>query len=125
MSQGAPFFLSPPPLLFFFFFFFNDTATTEIYPLPLHDALPIKMTFPVMFITPPLAMASGPASVPAFQVNVPVTVISQVHTAALQAHMEIPSLFLHASPTTTLPPAKTRLGGTLWVRVRVPPVNSV
>src|SRR2546425_10084531 len=22
-------------------FFFNDTATTEIYPLPLHDALPI------------------------------------------------------------------------------------
>src|SRR3989442_4640870 len=24
-----------------FFFFFNDTATTEIYPLPLHDALPI------------------------------------------------------------------------------------
>src|SRR2546422_5619466 len=26
---------------FFFFFFFNDTATTEIYPLSLHDALPI------------------------------------------------------------------------------------
>src|SRR3712207_8305647 len=23
------------------FFFFNDTATTEIYPLSLHDALPI------------------------------------------------------------------------------------
>src|SRR5256885_15056039 len=28
-------------LLFFFFFFFNDTATTEIYTLSLHDALPI------------------------------------------------------------------------------------
>src|SRR5947209_18676022 len=27
---------SPPP-----FFFFNDTATTEIYTLSLHDALPI------------------------------------------------------------------------------------
>src|SRR2546425_8866439 len=27
--------------LFFFFFFFNDTATTEIYTLSLHDALPI------------------------------------------------------------------------------------
>src|SRR5215213_11914351 len=26
--------------LFFFFFFFNDTATTEIYTLSLHDALP-------------------------------------------------------------------------------------
>src|ERR1041384_2306110 len=28
-------------LLCLFFFFLNDTATTEIYPLPLHDALPI------------------------------------------------------------------------------------
>src|SRR5215813_14854025 len=27
---------------FFFFFFFNDTATTEIYTLSLHDALPIE-----------------------------------------------------------------------------------
>src|SRR2546426_4756260 len=30
---------SPSPL---FFFFFNDTATTEIYTLSLHDALPIS-----------------------------------------------------------------------------------
>src|SRR3989442_13223492 len=30
------------PHLFFFFFFFNDTATTEIYTLSLHDALPIS-----------------------------------------------------------------------------------
>src|SRR6267154_6784779 len=28
--------------IFFFFFFFNDTATTEIYTLSLHDALPIS-----------------------------------------------------------------------------------
>src|SRR2546430_13107927 len=27
--------------LYYFFFFFNDTATTEIYTLSLHDALPI------------------------------------------------------------------------------------
>src|SRR3989442_2466790 len=27
----------------FYFFFFNDTATTEIYPLSLHDALPISV----------------------------------------------------------------------------------
>src|SRR5258708_25042882 len=27
--------------MFLFFFFFNDTATTEIYTLSLHDALPI------------------------------------------------------------------------------------
>src|SRR6476660_10311738 len=30
---------SPPPI----FFFFNDTATTEIYTLSLHDALPISV----------------------------------------------------------------------------------
>src|SRR2546430_16543914 len=30
-----------PPISFFFFF--NDTATTEIYTLSLHDALPISL----------------------------------------------------------------------------------
>src|SRR5256885_15253581 len=34
-----------PLLRFFFFFFFNDTATTEIYTLSLHDALPISIVF--------------------------------------------------------------------------------
>src|SRR2546422_9342998 len=28
-------------VFFLFFFFFNDTPPPEIYPLPLHDALPI------------------------------------------------------------------------------------
>src|SRR5574337_2086648 len=32
---------SSSPLILYFFFFFNDTATTEIYTLSLHDALPI------------------------------------------------------------------------------------
>src|SRR5476649_3109113 len=30
----------------FLFFFFNDTATTEIYTLSLHDALPISRAVP-------------------------------------------------------------------------------
>src|SRR5688572_32514885 len=30
-------------VIFLFFFFFNDTATTEIYTLSLHDALPISL----------------------------------------------------------------------------------
>src|SRR2546427_4356527 len=33
-------------VVFFFFFFFNDTATTEIYTLSLHDALPILLGIP-------------------------------------------------------------------------------
>src|SRR2546429_5302836 len=32
-----------PPSTILFFFFFNDTATTEIYTLSLHDALPISL----------------------------------------------------------------------------------
>src|SRR3712207_8692366 len=32
-------------LCVWYFFFFNDTATTEIYTLSLHDALPISNTF--------------------------------------------------------------------------------
>src|SRR5256885_13921491 len=34
--------LSDPIQIQFLFFFFNDTATTEIYTLSLHDALPIS-----------------------------------------------------------------------------------
>src|SRR2546423_5782301 len=40
----------------FFFFFFNDTATTEIYTLSLHDALPILRS---------ICSAVTPLSVPA------------------------------------------------------------
>src|SRR5258708_37208137 len=35
-----------------FFFFFNDTATTEIYTLSLHDALPILPNLPGVGIHP-------------------------------------------------------------------------
>src|SRR3712207_9493165 len=39
-------FLSCVTLLWACLFFFNDTATTEIYPLSLHDALPIYPELP-------------------------------------------------------------------------------
>src|SRR5256885_12695625 len=40
------FFLLTRQPLISIFFFFNDTATTEIYTLSLHDALPIYWEFP-------------------------------------------------------------------------------
>src|SRR6478609_9978555 len=43
-------------LFFFFFFFFNDTATTEIYTLSLHDALPISAYLPLDVSLPPARM---------------------------------------------------------------------
>src|SRR5256885_8799470 len=42
-----------------FFFFFNDTATTEIYTLSLHDALPISVRSTTVDSTP---TALGPPS---------------------------------------------------------------
>src|SRR5256885_5191705 len=39
-------------------FFFNDTATTEIYTLSLHDALPISMMAPCMPIADPRVLSS-------------------------------------------------------------------
>src|SRR2546425_10641670 len=36
-----------------FFFFFNDTATTEIYTLSLHDALPISQSEEIRREVPP------------------------------------------------------------------------
>src|SRR2546429_5807015 len=43
------------------FFFFNDTATTEIYTLSLHDALPIsaKMTLRLAFESVRILMSQG------------------------------------------------------------------
>src|SRR6266702_8683622 len=46
------FLFGPPALVFSFyllFFFFNDTATTEIYTLSLHDALPIAAPWSALF----------------------------------------------------------------------------
>src|SRR5712672_4659200 len=56
----------------FFFFFFNDTATTEIYTLSLHDALPILAGQP----------ASSQAWMPRFKGSRP---RSEEHTSELQS----------------------------------------
>src|SRR3970282_2975908 len=60
------------------FFFFNDTATTEIYTLSLHDALPI----------------SSAASVPgaSWRCSVAASAVgdrSEEHTSELQSHHDL------------------------------------
>src|SRR6185436_15498196 len=52
--------------IFFFFFFLNDTATTEIYTLSLHDALPIHVTIADGRVigTTPSFLGANPAVVP-------------------------------------------------------------
>src|SRR5258708_39363439 len=64
-------------VLFCFFFFFNDTATTEIYTLSLHDALPIWN----------LRVTVGAAAKEARSVCTcpPLLVRSEEHTSELQS----------------------------------------
>src|SRR5687767_15543024 len=55
-----------PCFVVFLFFFFNDTATTEIYTLSLHDALPISARHEILFLgcgsLAPEAGTGGPRS---------------------------------------------------------------
>src|SRR5690349_23733874 len=83
-------------LFFFFFFFFNDTATTEIYTLSLHDALPISgVPAPAFMLRQPIHFAPGatpiwcvawssPAKVPAECVP-----RSEEHTSELQSRRDL------------------------------------
>src|SRR5256885_5903493 len=67
----------------FFFFFFNDTATTEIYTLSLHDALPIS-TVAAELLAAVLEEITVPAT--ALVRWVPLTVPrSEEHTSELQS----------------------------------------
>src|SRR2546429_6429012 len=80
-------------ILFFFFFFFNDTATTEIYTLSLHDALPIsclrrfRRTIGCRPCAP--AVASYPSR-------------SEEHTSELQSRLHLVCRLLLEKKKTTL-----------------------
>src|SRR5687767_15208199 len=59
-----------------FFFFFNDTSTTEIYTLSLHDALPIRARSTIAWVV------SSPGRVPNARPQSPLR--SEEHTSELQ-----------------------------------------
>src|SRR6266705_6989709 len=68
--------------VFCFFFFFNDTATTEIYTLSLHDALPISAAATVRRVftgSLPRETAARPPTAPR----------SEEHTSELQSPYDI------------------------------------
>src|SRR5256885_13499247 len=77
---------------FLTFFFFNDTATTEIYTLSLHDALPISMVFgvPTMYHRIAREAEIDPAIAAAFRsarllVSGSAPLRSEEHTSELQS----------------------------------------
>src|SRR5687767_15742372 len=61
-------------------FFFNDTATTEIYTLSLHDALPILRSS-----TWPTISGSLPRAVKCASCHLPACARSEEHTSELQS----------------------------------------
>src|SRR5947209_19472722 len=73
-------------LLLSFFFFFNDTATTEIYTLSLHDALPISCRAAARGR---LTCSPAPSPAVAFEERLPplvrCTARSEEHTSELQS----------------------------------------
>src|SRR5258708_23251306 len=74
------FFLLTFPPSFSIFFFFNDTATTEIYTLSLHDALPIlNALLPVARISLSYSVAPPSSSSTTFSKR------SEEHTSELQS----------------------------------------
>src|SRR2546430_13353071 len=80
---------SAPHLLFFFFF--NDTATTEIYTLSLHDALPISPArVNVSFASSPprVAICERAVSVPVRR-RLTARSRSEEHTSELQSQSNL------------------------------------
>src|SRR6266851_10115059 len=71
---------------FLFFFFFNDTATTEIYTLSLHDALPISCPS----ISSPECTALNPWPSWKYWDR-----RSKEHTSELQSHHDLVCRLLH------------------------------
>src|SRR2546429_4577688 len=82
------------------FFFFNDTATTEIYTLSLHDALPISTV-----VTPNLHEASVLADMPvATEADMEAAALrSEEHTSELQSRLHLVCRLLLEKKTRKLP----------------------
>src|SRR5438046_10201591 len=70
----------------FSFFFFNDTATTEIYTLSLHDALPIFAQADARRLRLPAAVGAGQPAAPVRRVpGEGAADRSEEHTSELQS----------------------------------------
>src|SRR5260221_9818513 len=77
----------------FSFFFFNDTATTEIYTLSLHDALPISLTARHTHHSRPQqashVLHSSATQMPYGTLALCVMRRSEEHTSELQSHSDL------------------------------------
>src|SRR2546425_9384894 len=73
------------PLVLSSFFFFNDTATTEIYTLSLHDALPIWLPWLARLVSGRCRRHSGGSAGAVRRVALQRRRRSEEHTSELQS----------------------------------------
>src|SRR2546426_1599977 len=80
-----------------FFFFFNDTATTEIYTLSLHDALPIYEFRELIerraarYLMPDVCRANG------YSETLRIARLAAAHSVAVSPHVDRKSTRLNSS----------------------------
>src|SRR5260370_28669260 len=84
------------------FFFFNDTATTEIYTLSLHDALPIYASRSAFRVAAESSTINIRAAVICFY-------RSEEHTSELQSHLNLVCRLLLEKKKTIRPKRKPRI----------------
>src|SRR5687768_17688544 len=101
-------------LVVFYFFFFNDTATTEIYTLSLHDALPISASM----ARPRRSAAIWGAS----RKRCRSAARSEEHTSELQSRLHLVCrLLLEKKKTHIQPKSSTSIVFTLRPFLNTPP----
>src|SRR2546422_6973650 len=91
-------------LVLLFFFFFNDTATTEIYTLSLHDALPISTPARL-----PRPSAQGAGRAEMGRARDPGAARSEEHTSELQSRLHLVCRLLLEKKKKYLRPKSSQL----------------
>src|SRR2546429_5385835 len=109
-------------MIFFlsFFFFFNDTATTEIYTLSLHDALPISGIGQAMIAT---VLGLGIA-IPLLFANAVLKARSEEHTSELQSRLHLVCRLLLEKKKNSHPERPERHSALLCCRNAIPTLHS-
>src|SRR5688572_31086998 len=103
-----------------FFFFYNDTATTEIYTLSLHDALPIYATW--RFIFPSCRACSWRCG---WKTGFRLSTRSEEHTSELQSQSNLVCRLLLEKKKNNRRHAKVRQTWKVYGQTEVSVLNSV
>src|SRR5882762_11015069 len=90
-------------MLELFFFFFNDTATTEIYTLSLHDALPISGMRLLWYAAPSIPNSHAPRHLGRHCSNLPSASRLALRRPAMRVHGDVRAIGVSAKLVELFP----------------------